>query len=149
MRNMNIPLPKSFSAPAEFILNSDLCRMLQDDEAHPEWLQTLAEQVAKLSLQLDKATLQFEANHKINRLMSRLENSPDDVNLLEMIGATIRVLQSLTLELDLQQAQNVLFAISMKKYSDINSRAESGEAQAQEWIEHFKNLALCLNVVVQ
>ena len=149
MRNMNIPLPKSFSAPAEFILNSDLCRMLQDDEAHPEWLQTLAEQVAKLSLQLDKATLQFEANHKINRLMSRLENSPDDVNLLEMIGATIRVLQSLTLELDLQQAQNVLFAISMKKYSDINSRAESGEAQAQKWIEHFKNLALCLNVVVQ
>ena len=148
MRRMNIPLPRAFSAPAEFIFNKDLCRLLQDDETHPEWLQVLVDEATKLSLHLDETTLQFESNRKINRLMSRLKDSPYDVNLLEMASDTITILQDLDLDLDLRRSQNVLFAISTNKYGAIAKEAKSGDSEAQKLIECFERLADRLNVVV-
>ncbi len=79
MRGMNIPLPKALSTPAEFILNEDLCRVIQDGKTNLNRLQALVDEAGKLSLQLDEATLRFEASRKINRLMCRLEDSPGNV----------------------------------------------------------------------
>jgi len=146
MRGMNIPLPKALSTPAEFILNQELCRVIDDEESRPEQLQALADEASRLSLQLDQATLRFEADHKINRLMEKLEGSPDDVNLLETIEATLRILGALISELDLQMAQNVFFAISRRKYPDMSKKADSGDELAKRWIEHFRNLGGYLGV---
>ena len=149
MRDMNIPLPKAFSAPAEFIFNQDLRRVIQDDEVGLDRLQVLVDEATRLSLQLDEATIRFEADRKINRLMNKFADSPDDLNLLETIEATVRILLAIILELDLQTAQNVFFAISKEKYPDMSKKADSGETFAKKWVEHFKNLAHYLDVKVQ
>ena len=58
MRGMNIPLPKALAAPAEFILNEAICKIIRDErEEHAsllEHLQILADEAARFSLQLDK-----------------------------------------------------------------------------------------------
>jgi len=148
MRGMNIPLPKALSAPAEFILNEHLRRVIQDDKADLGQLQALADEANKLSLQLDEATLRFEASRKINRLMRKLEDLPSDVNLLETIGTTIRIILTLTSKLDLKAAQNVFFTISKQVYPDMNKKADSGQTVAKKWVEHFRNLAHYLDVEV-
>jgi len=148
MRGMNIPLPKALSAPAEFIVNEDLCRVIQDDKADLNRLQALTDEASKLSLQLDEATLRFEASRKINRLMCRLEDSPGDVNLLETVETTVRILLTLTSKLDLQTAQNVFFAIGKQMYPDMNKKADSGQNMAEKWVEYFRNLAHYLDVEV-
>jgi alpha-amylase/alpha-mannosidase (GH57 family) len=149
MCGMNIPLPTALSVPAEFIVNEDLCRVIQDDNANLNRLQTLADEADKLSLQLDKETLRFEASRKINRLMRRLEDEPGNVNLLETIETAIKILLNLITKLDLQAAQNVFFAISKQIYPEMNEKADSGQATAKKWVEHFRNLAHYLDVIVE
>jgi hypothetical protein len=149
MRSMHIPLPKALSAPAEFIINHDLGTLIEGDSADLEQLKRLANEAAALSLQLDDATLGFEASHKINRLMSMLENLPEDIGLLERIESTVGVLLTITSGLDLQKAQNVLFALSKREYADMSRKADSGDNDAQKWVEHFKNLSQYLGLRVE
>jgi len=141
-----MPLPKALSAPAEFILNQDLRRVIQNDKSDLKKLKKLADEASRLSLQLDDAALRYEAGHKINNLMSRLKNSPEDTALLASIEATIGTLLTVVPELDLQTAQNVLFAISVQTYPHVRDKANSGEKVAKKWIESFQKLAEYLGV---
>lgn len=149
MRGMGIPFPKALSASAEFILNQDLCKVIQDDESDLGRLQELVDEATRLSVQLDQATLRFEASRKINRLMNKLAGSPDDLKLLETIEATLGILRTIVLELDLQTAQNVLFAISRGEYPAMSKKAELGDSIAKKWVEHFEKLADYLDVKVR
>jgi hypothetical protein len=149
MRGMNMPLPKVLSAPAELILNQDICQKLRESDSDLAGLKKLADEISRLSLQLDEATIRFEATRKINRLMDKLEGSPDDVNLLETIEAIFGILSSMISHLDLQKAQNVFFSLSRQRYLDINKQADSGDERAKKWVHHFKNLARYLDVSVQ
>lgn len=144
-----MPLPKALATPAEFILNEDLCKVIRDEHTNLNRLQVLADEAARLSLQLDIATIQFEASRKVNQLMTRLEDSPVDVELLETIEATVRILLTIVTELDLQTAQNVFFDISKKTYPEVSQRAQAGDDAARKWVEHFRKLARYLGVTVQ
>jgi alpha-amylase/alpha-mannosidase (GH57 family) len=149
MRGMHIPLPKALATPAEFIINEDLCKVILDEHTNLDRLQVLAEEASRLSLQLDTATLQFEASRKVNRLMAELEAAPDNADLLETIEATVGILLTIVTELDLQAAQNVFFDISKKTYPQIGKNAQSGDPKAQKWVEHFRKLANYLGVRIQ
>jgi alpha-amylase/alpha-mannosidase (GH57 family) len=149
MRGMNMPLPKALSAPAEFVLNQEICRELRDAESDLAKLRRLVDEADRLSLKLDETTIRFEAARKINRLMDRLESSPDDVGILEIIEATLGILSAMDSHLDLQKAQNVFFSICSQKYPDMNKKADSGDERAKKWVHHFQNLARYLDVCVQ
>jgi hypothetical protein len=148
MRGMHIPLPKALSAPAEFVLNHDICRIIQSDQVDAAQLKTLVDETTKLSLQLDITTLKFEASRKINSLMGKFKSSPDNIGLLETITTTLGILLSAIPELDLQTAQNVLFGISKEKYPAMLQKADSKDRDAKRWCEYFKTLANYLGVVV-
>jgi alpha-amylase/alpha-mannosidase (GH57 family) len=149
MRGMNMPLPKALSAPAEFILNQDLCRVLQNEKSNVAELKKLADEAARLSLQLDDAMLRYEASRRINDLMSRLKNSPEDIGLLELVEATIQISRTVIADLDLQNAQNVLFAISGELYPQMSNKANSGDKNAKKWVDGFRNLAQYLGIKVE
>ncbi|MBN1392475.1 MAG: DUF3536 domain-containing protein [Sedimentisphaerales bacterium] len=148
MRGVHIPLPRALAAPAEFILNQDICREIESDETDIEKLSKLASEAIKLPLQLDTATLRFEASGKINSLMDKFENLPDDIVLLEKISAMLGILLTIIPELDVQPAQNVLFKVSKEEYPAMVKKAEAGEQTAKSWCEHFRTLANYLGVKV-
>ena len=141
IRNMNMPLPKALSAPAEFILNEDLCEEIQSEDINVDRLRNLADEAERLSLSLDKERLSFEASHRINDLMDRLETSPGDVDLLCSIEESLEILHSLTAGLDLQNAQNVFFNMAKRRYPDMKRRAAAADDEAVKWVNHFGNLA--------
>ncbi len=149
MRGMNMPLPKALAAPAEFILNEDLCKVIRDEPTDPDRLRALADETSGFSLQLDKATIQFEAGRKIDRLMTRLEEKPEDTGLLEHIEEIIKILKTILTELDIQPAQNVFFRISKSTFPQMREKAQSGDKPAQEWVEQFNNLAHYLGLKIQ
>jgi len=149
IQGMNMPLPKALSTPAEFIINQQLCRVIQDDRADLDQVKKLVVQVRRLSLQLDNATLQFEAGRRINRLVNKLAESPENVTLLETTEADIRILLATISDLDLHMAQNAFFTIVKKTYSDMKEKADSGDNTAKEWVELFEKLASRLNIKVQ
>jgi alpha-amylase/alpha-mannosidase (GH57 family) len=148
MRSMNIPLPKALSTPAEFVLNEDLCREIANEGLNTNRLKALTETVKQLSLQIDEPKVRFESNHKINYLMGKLESSPENVEILQKIKQTVEILMSVLPELDLEEAQNIFFAINKRLYPEMNKRANSGDQSAQEWLIHFNGLADSLHIVI-
>jgi len=153
IRGMNMPLPKALSAPAEFILNQDLCSVIAADEIDLDRLQSLTDDALRLSLELDETTLSFEAGRRINGLMSQLEEDPDNVELLAAIEKSLKILSSIISDIrmyvGMQAAQNVLFAVGKEKYQPKKEKAEAQDKDAVRWVELFESLGRYLDVVVQ
>lgn len=148
IRNMRMPLPRALAAPAEFILNQDLCREIEAEEIDLNRLNNLADDARRLSLDLDTQKLGFVAGHTVSRLMDRFEASPDDLDLLQTIGKTLEILKTVISDIDLQNAQNIFFAVAKSRYPQVEAKAESGVQAAATWVADFKNLAQQLGLVV-
>ncbi|MEA1943755.1 MAG: DUF3536 domain-containing protein [Euryarchaeota archaeon] len=140
MRELQIPLPKALAITVEFILNTDLRKLLETEELDLEHLQKLVEEAKKWSFELDMTTLGFVASQRINSLMEKLSMTPEDVSLLETIETIFRTLSALSLELDLWKTQNIYFSISRQLNGGMRERAEKGDQTAKKWVEHFNNL---------
>jgi alpha-amylase/alpha-mannosidase (GH57 family) len=148
IRNMKMPLPRALAAPAEFILNEDLCREIQADEIDLTRLTNLAGDARRLSLELDTQRLRFVGGHRISRMMDRFKESLDDLDLLQTISKTLEILKTVTSDIDLQNAQNIFFAVAKSTYPQVEQKAESGDQTAAKWVTEFKNLAQQLGLVV-
>jgi alpha-amylase/alpha-mannosidase (GH57 family) len=148
IRNMKMPLPRALAAPAEFILNQDLCREIQADEIDLTRLTNLAGDARRLSLDLDTQKLRFVGGHRISRMMDSFKESLDDLELLQTIGKTLEILKTVTSDIDLQNAQNIFFEVAKSRYPQVEQNAQSGEKMAAKWVAEFKNLAQQLGLVV-
>jgi hypothetical protein len=148
IRNMNMPLPKALSAPAEFILNQDICAAIGADEIDLARLRDLADEAERLSLSLDKERLSFEGSRKIDSITRRWQDSPQDLDLLESIEKGLEILRMLTPDMDLQHVQNVFFTVAKTKYPEMKRRAEAADEKAARWVDHFGHLALRLGLAI-
>lgn len=148
MRERGAPLPKALATPLEFILNTDLRKLLENEELDLDRLQKLIEEVKRWSFEPDKITLGFVASQRINKFMEKLSQTPEDVLVLKKIEAILRILSVLPLELDMWKAQNVYFSIGKQLYSGMRENAEKGDNNAKKWIEHFNRLGHYLQVKI-
>ena len=145
-REMGIPLPKAFATATELILSTDIRHELHREELDLEEIQKLVEESKRWSLELDKKSLGFVASQRVNSLMQRLAEIPEDTTLLETIGDVLRVLSAIPLELDLWKAQNIYFSIGTQRQDEMEKRSDQGDSNAKKWIEHFNRLGEYLNV---
>jgi hypothetical protein len=148
MKERGAPPPKALATPLEFILNTDLRKLLENEELDLDRLQKLIEEVKRWSFEPDKITLGFVASQRINKLMEKLSQTPEDVLVLQKIEAILRILSALPLELDVWKAQNVYFSIGKQLYSGMRENAEKGDNNAKKWIEHFDSLGHYLQVKI-
>ena len=148
IRNMHMPLPRPLATAAKFILNNDLCYEIETEQIDLNRLKNLAEDARRLSLHLDRKRLRFVSGHKISRLMARLEESPDDLDLLETIGKTIAILKTAISGIDPQNAQNIFFAVAKSRYPQVEAKAQSGDETAAKWVANFQHLAQQLGLVI-
>jgi hypothetical protein len=148
LRNMNMSLPKALSAPAEFILNHDLCEVIRAEEINVDRLRALTDEAARLSLQLDRETLRYEASTKINNLLDMLEKSRDNIELLSTIESALKILKGIFPKMDLQLAQNIFFTIGKENYSEKKAQKMDQNEEAAKWIELFELVAEHLGLVI-
>jgi hypothetical protein len=149
LRNMNMNLPKALSAPAEFIVNHDLCEVIRAEKMDVDRLADLTDEAARLSLQLDKTTLRYEASAKINRLMEVFEKSRADTDLLSTIERALSILKDIVPDMDLQSAQNLLFTIGKEEYTEVKEKASAQDEDSTKWVELFGSVAGHLGLVVE
>ncbi len=82
-------------------------------------------------------------------MMRKLEEVPEDVEMLDGIGTTLHILLKLVNELNIQAAQNSFFSISKETYPKMNEQASLGNEASKKWVELFRKLAKYLNVKVE
>lgn len=149
LRNMRMNLPKGLAAPAEFILNQDLCEAINAEEININRLKELTAEAARLSIQLDQTTIQYEVSAKINSLMEAFERSRDDIKLLSTIESMLNILSGIISDMDFQSAQNLFFTIGKEKYPQMKEKAAAHDNEASKWVELFKCVAGHLGLVIE
>ncbi len=146
MREVRMPLPRALSATAEIILNGDLTEELEKDEPDIHCLQKLVAEVRKEAVELDKTKIRYVAAAKINSLMKRFSEDPDDITTLEKLVTVLRVLKELPVELDIWKAQNMCFTLLKNMYDRMSKNAQQGDEHAVKWVNEFNSAAEYLEV---
>jgi len=146
--SLHIPIPRPFSSAAEYVLNTDLKRIFEEEDLEIEKLERLIDETRRWSVRTDTTTIEFVASSWLNLLMQKLYQQPEDLRLFEKIDNTLEVSKPLSLSLDLWKAQNNYFSIGKEFYNTMKRKAENGDGFAKSWVKEFLKLGYYLNVKV-
>lgn len=141
-------LPRPFYSAAEYILNTDLKRIFDEEDPDVDKLKRLIEESKRWSVNLDLTTIGFTAGTWVNSIMDKLLENPEDIQLFRKIDMTLEALSPLSLTLNLWKAQNIYFSISRNFYDSMKEKAEKGDKPANEWIGDFIRLGHHLHVKI-
>ena len=132
--------PPALQAAAELVLNIGLRRELELPEFDPARLQTLFDEARSVGVALDGAGLGYAARAALERLMARLDDSPEDRSLLERVMCAAKLFLELPFEVDLRRVENGYFRLLEGVAPEVRKRAAAKDAEALRWIEIFEEL---------
>ncbi len=144
--HQRISLPKALATTVEFILNRDLKETLEHDPLDVAQMQKILEEVEHWAFELDHITLSFISSQRINTLMKKLSQHPEDLELMRSIQGALDILNKLNLKLDLWRSQNLYFFIDQTMTSTMDRKAKEHNPTAEEWIKLFADLGVVLHL---
>jgi alpha-amylase/alpha-mannosidase (GH57 family) len=147
--DLGVPLPRAFHAAAEFILNLDLRRTLEEEEPDLDHVQAILQAVATWHVDLDTAGLGYVLELTIERLAEEFCAQPGELAALQRLDTVTGLARFLPFEVSLWKAQNVYYDILQTVYPSFQGKAEQGDEGAQEWVRHFISLGDRLLVHVE
>jgi hypothetical protein len=143
------PLPGPVITAVEFIINSDIKKILMDNgKIDMDHLVHLAEEANRLSVNLDKKSIGYAGSKRINLLMKQLGDNPTDLELMKEIVSSLQAVSSLGLDLDIWKAQNILFLISRAHLKKMKTKGEKGDKNARKWLTHLYDMEKFLQVKI-
>lgn len=148
MKELGLTPPSPLKFCSDFTINAKLEEIFREDDIDYKELNAIVESFKRLEVKVNKVGLDFLAEQKINSLMGRLKNSPEDVMLMHKISKLMEATQKVQLTPDLWQAQNIAFQVQGKNYQNYLERSEAGDEQAKLWIENFNKLFAHLNITI-
>jgi alpha-amylase/alpha-mannosidase (GH57 family) len=146
--SLRLRLPRPFSSAAEYLLNTDLKNLLEEDDLDLEKLRNMIDEAKNWPIRIDRTTIGFVVSSRINRLMEMLHENPEDVELFKNIDDIMEVLKPLSLSLNLWKAQNIYFSIGTSLLGNMQERASKGDKSAAGWVEDYLKLGNYLHVKV-
>jgi len=144
-----VPLPRSFGAAAELVINASLRRALEEAPINENRLAETLADASAWSISVDAEGLAFAAKGTLERLAKEFEVHPDSAEALGAMEESSRCLKLLPFGVDLAEVQNGFWNVLQERYPDYAKRAAKGEADAMSWVEHFRSLGDNLNVRVE
>jgi alpha-amylase/alpha-mannosidase (GH57 family) len=149
VEGLNMPLPNYFAVILEFVLNTDICSLLQ--EQNPDWdrLGKMVAEAKRWSLQLDKPRLSLIACRKINGFMQQVASTTENLSLMQNAALMLKSLEPLALDLNLWEAQNIYFFFGKDAVPSMREIAQQGDPYAQQWTDQFAALGNYLKVRIE
>lgn len=143
---LGIPVPKVLQTAAEFDLNLQLRRLLEEPvPAIPE-LESLLREAEDEGVTLDETTL-LAFGQAVERALESFGDRPEDLDRLESAEALVTALRDANLRIDLRDAQNRYYRLRASIRPAIEAAA--GEASAtRQWLELFDALGARLDIAL-
>ncbi|MEK7247238.1 MAG: DUF3536 domain-containing protein [Chloroflexota bacterium] len=146
LKDIGFPMPPSFQAAAELVINVNMRRIL---EAQPIDGVRLAEQLADAAawaITVDEDDLAYTAEHALQSLATKLAASPDDMELLTNLELSAEAAAKLPFRIDLAEVQNRYWSVLQDCYADYTRRAAEHDNAALDWLDHFRALGARLRI---
>ncbi|HVE70198.1 MAG TPA: DUF3536 domain-containing protein [Thermoanaerobaculia bacterium] len=137
---LGIPVPKVLQTAAEFDLNVQIRRMLDEDPPPFKELEAQLEEAHGEGVTLDTTT-HMAFGDAIERASERFRERPDDVDRLELFEALVKIACRARLPIDLRRAQNRYY----RMLATVRP-AVAASVNAEEWLALFDSLGSQLTV---
>lgn len=142
-QDAGIPVPGVFRMAAEFSLNNDLKTEISNG-ADVEKIRRIINALVKWNAAIDEVNVEFTLRRRIETAIIEFEGNPSNRHLLQTLVNKLRICALLPFETNFWQAQNIYYGMSKTVYKDFQAKAASGDANATQWIELFRQLGQCL-----
>jgi alpha-amylase/alpha-mannosidase (GH57 family) len=109
LTDLQIPLPKTFRASAEFALNHQLRKEFLGDEPNLHRVAPLIEQAKAVNVSLDLPMLEYALRNRLEQMAERLSAGAADPLLLSRFQAAVDLARSLPFQVNLWQVQNLFY----------------------------------------
>lgn len=147
LSDLALPVPEAFRTSADYVLNTDLRRVLGGDVDLAR-VHRVLEQVRTAQATLDSASLTLPLERALERIAGTLWHAPTDLRILHQLRDLAAIAKSIAPETDVWKVQNIFFDLMEEVYPDQKARAEADDSAAAEWIRIFKELAEPLAVSI-
>jgi len=140
----NIPAPPALAVTASFAINASLRHALEAETYDASEVAGLLRRAEIDHVTLDSALISFTADKRMKRAMVRLEaaaeqQTPQNLAVLNECLAIAESLQTLPMEINLWQAQNI--------WNDLLRRSDTAY-WSREWRDNFRRIGTALNISV-
>jgi (1->4)-alpha-D-glucan 1-alpha-D-glucosylmutase len=137
LTTLSAPLPKTWHATAEFVLNSDLRRAVAEIVPDPEHIHTTLERAQMWLVELDAAGLTYTIQKTMEQLVEQVHTHTDELETLQTLEAFVDVMRSMPFDVDFWKIQNAYFEMVNTVYVEMQERADEGDEDARLWATHF------------
>jgi hypothetical protein len=109
LTELQIPLPKTFRASAEFALNYHLRKEFLGEEPSIQRVAPLIEEARAVNVSLDIPTLEYALRNGLEHMAERLSDSPADASLWPRFRAAVELARALPFPINLWHVQNLFY----------------------------------------
>jgi len=145
LKEMDQPIPEVLRITTAFVLNTDLVRTFSRDPVDSVRISMLLELVKREDVKMDEAMVAFAAGNSLARLMRRLANTPDNLELLQRADVLAALLQMLPFPVNYWESQNIYYQLLQ---DELPARARNQDEISMAWVKRFVSLGEKLRVSV-
>jgi hypothetical protein len=141
---LGIPVPQVLRTAAEFDLNLQIRRSLDEDPRPLAEIEARLREARDENVTLDETTL-MAFRQAIERASELFRERPDDIDRLEALESLVSIVREANLTVDLRAAQNRYYRMRKAVRTAIEASAAQHEA-SRRWIELFDSLGEKLSI---
>jgi alpha-amylase/alpha-mannosidase (GH57 family) len=142
---LGVPLPKVLRMAAEFDVNTQLRRLLGDDELHVGDIEARLREARVEGVALDETTL-MALEQAIERAGQAFAANPDDLPALERWETLVSLVRDARVDVDLRKPQNEYYRMKKSVRPAIAATTSNGSTAAGRWLAHFDALGEALGM---
>jgi len=140
--------PRYLTLVLEFILNTEIRKVLDKDIKDFIVLEKLVDDIQKWGVRFDKSAISLAANHRLELFMEDWHKDKTSVGRLEKTAGLLKALEPLSLDLNLWKAQNIYFRTGKEVFSQMSQKEKVGDKNAIRWNTLFRDLGDYLKVKI-
>ena len=145
--DLGIPLPKGFSAAADFVLNNQLRAVVEQPSIDQKRLLALLQSARQEGVALDAATLEFSYRQALESLADSL-SADSSLASLERFYDAVGALRHLPFSVNLWKVQNLFYRLVEAQYARHSNASAAGDDSARRWIACLQETGRQLRVRV-
>jgi len=141
-------LSKKLASNLEFVLNTDLRRVIEAEYIDLNRFNHLIDQIKSWSVKLDDTSIGFLAGVRINALMVKLKDKPEDISLLEKLISMFSMADKIPLIYEYWNVQQIFYKIINEYYLKIKNESMADNQHALKMLELYSKLGIYLGLKI-
>jgi alpha-amylase/alpha-mannosidase (GH57 family) len=139
LRALSFPPVKAFQAAAEFTLNSDFRRSIENGNIDLDRSKAILDETEESGVALDTTAAEFALRKKLETMADELQADPANLSLLQRLDAAVQLAKSVPFHVQFWSVQNKYFEVWKNYHAQVQAR-KARDKEAGPWLDSFRKL---------